>query len=254
MSTTVIKQGDTLQPIVRPITLFNAPFDFSDPKYKVFTSGFDPGSPLTPLYHRRDVTEAAKAGTVQFPADPETGVAALPIFDGATVVGVGSTPLEIEAPSASITVVKAAGAAGVERQRLYMSLSTGVGAYLVAEGANGFMASPGINIGVAPYAAVSDAELIEYGIPATEDQSDTHSEGSYGVPAAPTVTDGVPAGTVGLGTFLFYVVDVSRPDSSEVGSINFEVIIQDSLTLKEFTFPETGFETINIVVDIEPVA
>lgn len=250
MSVTVVKRGDTMQTVARQVLLFNVPFDFSSPQFAIFTSGRDSNTPDQDLYLMRDVTIQAKAN-----GDADAGVAGLPIFSGTTKVGVRTAGVAFPAGNTVALVKASPGPAGTVRQRVYMSHADDPAItpilYLAAEGPNGFMDSGGILLGeiTGSYTKVSDAELL--GPSPLFDESNTNGTGGLPVPAVPTVTAQAQSGYITEGTHTFAIVDVADPDTVSTRIILFEIVVRDLYNIKDFTFPQAGFEELQVVEDIQ---
>lgn len=241
MSATTIKQWDTMQAIARQILLFNTPLDMSADTWRILTSGADSVVPDVPLYFERDVTLPAKVN-----GDPVNGVLGLPIFTGATVAGVRTAPVTVGASEEVAITFPASTNPLCTAQRIYATKADDPGGilYFCAEGANGFaVAGSPVNN--------PDASLLAPSPVA--DESATNSGASLGVPGA--ITSAVPGAAVTLsmtpGDHEFAIVEVSSPDSSAVRVILFEVIVEDLLTLRRFTFPQVGFEELHVVENVE---
>jgi hypothetical protein len=87
--------------------------------------------------------------------------------------------------------------------------------------------------------------------PHTDDQSATN--GSSALPAAPTPTvalAGVGAGVLTNGIYLYKVVNKRASDTDTVQKIRFEIVVVDSTTGAATTWPESGFEYLDVQDDI----
>ena len=240
MSATTIKQGDTMQAIARQVLIFNTPYDLSAATTRILTSARDSVVPEPPLYFERDVTAAAKAN-----GDPVNGIAGLPIYTGATLAGPRTTPVTVGMAEAVGVIFAASVDPLCLSQRIYATKANDPGGvlYFCAEGANGFAA-----VG---YAVNNDDAALVAPSPAV-DESATNAGASLGLPGS--ITSAVPeiALTTAMtpGDHEFAIVNVAASDSAEIRVLLFEIIIVDDLTLRQFTFPQVGFEELHVVEDI----
>lgn len=242
MSQTIVKRGDTLQAIARQVLLYNSPFYCSGSEWQILTSGKDSQVPEPPLYLRRDVTTTAKAN-----GDPVAGVVGLPIYTGASLAGPRTAPVTVGPAEAVGVIFPASADPACLTQRIYATKADDPGGvlYFCVEGPNGFASAGAFPVNN------SDAKLIAAA--PSVDESATNGTASLGTPGA--ITSAVPeiAFTTAMtpGDHEFAIINVSSCDSVVVRLILFEIIMRNLDTLQEFTFPQAGFEELNIVPDIE---
>jgi hypothetical protein len=238
-----VKRGDTEVDLLYQVKVAGSPFDHSDPKFRVLWSMALDADPSVIEHQERDVTDHSKAF-----GDSALGEVNLPLWDGRTAHGASTTVNVIDnLLDGKISVTAPAAGSGTVDQEIYMTRAeehlTGP-FFRVASGVDGF-ASGGIVVNIADTDLEDELEIH------TDDQSATAGSSALPTPAAPTaVLAGVGAGLVTNGNHGVAVVNKRASDVDVVGFFRLEVVIENSNSGGQITWPEKGFEYLLVEGDI----
>jgi len=159
----------------------------------------------------------------------------MPTFTGATLPGGRSAPVTVPGGGGGALVTFPAGPAGTLTQRIYATLADTPGGtlFFVAEIIDGTGAG-GVVVAVPDAAMVAPAP--------TDDESATNGNLiGLGTPATPAA---VADAAVGMtpGAHEFAIVNVGPCDNATTMLRLFEIVVVDTVELRERTWPESGFE------------
>lgn len=230
--------------------------DISSSDWEIRAFGRDKGQQLF-AYAWRDITSRAKSAAG---ADATESLIAIPIYSGLTVVSAAVGSVVTSGGSNQATVILPGTGGTIQRQRIFKDFDGDSIFLRVAEGADNFAASPGIDIGSLAYPA-SQADLIEVAPvedgSATEAGEDLPANGRIDlVPVTPpldppTITSALlkaSAGSLDDGTHTFVAVDGTFSDVYKIRVLQIKVQLYHRPTGKPITFPDQDQQWIEVLV------
>lgn len=247
MSTVSVKRGDTAVDLLYTVKVAGVAFDHSDPKWLVQWSMRLDADPTVQVQHKeRDVTAHSKTN-----GDPSIGEVSLPLWDGRTTTSGTQANLTVADQSIDGTAdvdIPIDPDSEVDTQELYMTRAgeESIGPFFkVASGVNGFADGTPVRINI------SDVNLALGLNIHSDDQSATNANSALPTPQTPApVLAGVGAGNLDDGVHGFAVVSKRETDVDTAALFQLEIILFDQTTGRPVTFPEKGFELLDVTEDI----